>query len=142
VKYEIEIDCPDGYRPVAFRDILFEDLYIGNDNNVYMYDDLEPLCKSLVVEKITENNNINDNNPQLHDNHYRNIEKNGTEPIIIMEELHERLINICGANEALNITLAQKHITRAGLKSGDDWRKDIQKAMNYLNRALNGEWMK
>jgi hypothetical protein len=125
VKYEIEIDCPDGYRPVAFREILFEDLFIGYDNNVYMYDDLEPLCKSLVVEKITENNNIN-----------RNIEKNGTEPIIIMEELHERLINICGANEALNITLAQKHITRAG---GDDWRKDIQKAMNYLNRALNGE---
>lgn len=142
MKYEIEIDCPAGYRPVAYRDIQFEDLYIGNDNNVYMWDDIECQCVAMVVEKIAENNNINDNNPQLHDSHYRNIEKSGTEPIVIMEELHGRLIPICGANEALNITLAQKHITCAGLKSGDGWRKDIQKAMNYLNRALSGEWMK
>ncbi len=76
-----------------------------------------------------------------HDSHYRDIEQSGIEPIKIMEELHKRLI-VQGVEpgRALNIVLAQKHITRAGLKSGDPWEKDIEKAINYLTRAKTGDW--
>lgn len=29
---------------------------------------------------------------------------------------------------------------RAGLKEGQDWRKDLEKAENYLHRARTGKW--
>jgi len=38
--------------------------------------------------------------------------------------------------------MAQKHITRAGVKKGDDYKKEIGKAINYLNRSITGEWIK
>jgi hypothetical protein len=34
--------------------------------------------------------------------------------------------------------MACKYILRAGTK--DDWRKDLEKAANYLHRALHGVW--
>jgi hypothetical protein len=77
------------------------------------------------------------------DEHYRKIEGGSqTEPIVIMEELAERLAE-SGVNprSALCIALAQKHITRAGMKSGDSYTKDINKAINYLHRAVYGEWL-
>lgn len=76
-----------------------------------------------------------------HDEHYRNIEQSGIEPIRIMEELHKRLL-LQGVEpeKALNIALAQKHITRAGMKAGNDWGREIEKAINYLTRAKTGEW--
>ena len=82
------------------------------------------------------------NHTNLHDDHYRKIESTGmVEPIVVMENLHDRLLNSgIPANSALNIVLAQKHITRAGMKAGDDWKKDIEKSINYLTRALTGEW--
>ncbi len=77
-----------------------------------------------------------------HDEHYRAIEQNGIEPIRIMEELHGRLLKLgVSADAALNITLAQKHITRAGMKAGNDWSREIEKAINYLTRAKTGEWV-
>jgi len=42
----------------------------------------------------------------------------------------------------LALAIAIKHIMRAGLKPGQPWRKDIEKAINYLNRALTGEWLR
>ena len=78
------------------------------------------------------------------DTHYRSIEENNqTEPIVIMEELQKRLLDNGISDKAvLNIVLAQKHITRAGLKDGDYWSKDIHKAINYLTRAVTGDWIK
>lgn len=76
-----------------------------------------------------------------HDDHYRKIEQSGIEPIVIMEELLHRMIETgIPVKAAGMIMLAQKHITRAGLKQGDDWKKDIAKARNYLHRAMTGEW--
>jgi len=77
------------------------------------------------------------------DSHYREIEENGTiEPIVIMEQLAERMIkNEVPADAIANIILAQKHITRGGNKAGEDWRKEIQKSINYLTRAVTGKWI-
>jgi hypothetical protein len=77
------------------------------------------------------------------DDHYRNIENNSeTEPIIIMEELATRLTSAgVPAKAVTNLVLGQKHITRAGIKKGEDWKKEIQKSINYLTRAVTGEWI-
>lgn len=78
------------------------------------------------------------------DSHYRTIEGNSSvEPIVIMEELSARMIeNDVPAKAITNIVLAQKHITRASVKSGEDWKKEIQKSINYLTRAVTGDWIK
>ena len=77
------------------------------------------------------------------DSHYREIEDSySIEPIVIMEELSARMIkNNVPAKAVTNITLAQKHITRASVKGGEDWAKEIQKSINYLTRAVTGEWI-
>lgn len=42
---------------------------------------------------------------------------------------------------AFNLALALKYILRAGKKEGQSWRKDIDKARNYLHRASTGRWL-
>ena len=79
----------------------------------------------------------------LHDSHYREIEKTSEEPIIAMEReacrglpeaLHgQAKRNLCNA-------LAIKHERRAGHK--DDSKQEFAKAFNYRHRAQTGEWMK
>jgi hypothetical protein len=80
----------------------------------------------------------------LADSHYRTLETKGQEPIIRMEaiicrgipeELHEV------AKRNLNMALASKHEDRAGEKSGEDWRKELTKAENYMHRAVHGCWI-
>lgn len=78
------------------------------------------------------------------DEHYRSIENGSqTEPIVIMEELIKRLISggVPG-DSALNMAMAQKHLTRASVKAGEGWEKEIQKSINYLTRAVTGDWVK
>ena len=41
----------------------------------------------------------------------------------------------------LAMAMALKYIMRAGNKDGQPWEKDVEKAMNYLNRALTGKWI-
>lgn len=72
--------------------------------------------------------------------HYLNAEKRlGTEPINVVESVHETLLET-GANPqaALNVALATKYILRAGLK--ESFKSDINKAITYLTRAKKGEW--
>jgi hypothetical protein len=78
------------------------------------------------------------------DSHYRAIEDSSSiEPIVIMEELSSRMTKEGVPAKAItNIVLAQKHITRASVKSGEDWKKEIQKSINYLTRAVTGTWIK
>lgn len=73
------------------------------------------------------------------DDHYRRMESEAIEPIRVMEMLADR--EALPRRAAVLIVLAEKHILRAGEKSGEDWRKEIAKAENYLHRALTGEWM-
>lgn len=39
-----------------------------------------------------------------------------------------------------NLGNATKYIARAGKKEGQDKRKDLEKALNYLHRELYGKW--
>lgn len=75
-----------------------------------------------------------------HDDHYRKLP---IEPFDVMEQRVEGYTPPDGPNKSqkLALAIAIKHIMRAGLKDGQPWEKDIQKAMNYLNRALTGEWL-
>lgn len=41
---------------------------------------------------------------------------------------------------AYSVGQALRYILRAGLKDGQPWDMDIEKASNYLHRALKGEW--
>jgi hypothetical protein len=75
-----------------------------------------------------------------HDRHY---EEMAIQPIQVMEE---RMIDCHGADgpstvQNLNLAIAMKHIMRAGKKEGQPWRKDIEKAQNYLHRALYRKWI-
>lgn len=79
----------------------------------------------------------------LHDQHYREIEATGEEPIIAMErvmcqDLPPYLWNIAKRN--LSHALAVKHEMRSGYK--DDPAKEQAKAENYRHRARTGEWMR
>lgn len=78
------------------------------------------------------------------DEHYRQLESKGyVEPIVLMEQLMERLIeNGVPVKAALNIVLAQKHQLRAGEKTGEGFKKEIHKSINYLTRATTGSWIK
>ena len=74
----------------------------------------------------------------VHRDHYANMR---TESIKIMEEIIEDNVEV-PMKARLNLAMAQKHLKRAGTKNGEPWEKDIEKAINYLTRALTGEWIK
>lgn len=77
-----------------------------------------------------------------HDNHYKTMH---IEPFDVMEQRmnsHNKPSHAGPSQkQKLALAIAIKHIMRAGHKTGQPWDKDIQKAMNYLNRALTGEWL-
>jgi len=80
----------------------------------------------------------------LADSHYRTLETKGQEPIDRMESIvcrgiPEEFHEIARRN--LNMALASKHEDRAGEKSGEDWRKELTKAQNYMYRAVHGCWI-
>lgn len=39
-----------------------------------------------------------------------------------------------------NITQALKYLCRCGLKPENNWKLDVQKALDYLSRSLNNKW--
>ena len=41
---------------------------------------------------------------------------------------------------AYSIGNAIKYLLRVGKKQGEDWQDDVEKAENYLHRALPGDW--
>lgn len=63
--------------------------------------------------------------------------KQKTETIDLIEEIVSRK-NLPPV-VAYNVAQAQKYIGRAGVKT-PDYVKDLYKAMDYLHRALCGEW--
>lgn len=72
-----------------------------------------------------------------HDEHYAKMK---IQPQDIMEQRAtpgEGMSN----EENLRVTQALKYVLRAGHKDGQPWKKDIEKAINYLTRALTGEWI-
>jgi hypothetical protein len=66
-----------------------------------------------------------------HDDHYKDFE-----PIEIMEQIVDRVE--VPTKAALSVAYAFKYLSRCGLK--DHWSVDVEKAINFLTRALTGEW--
>jgi len=85
----------------------------------------------------------NDKLVKASDNHYRDAEENGHGDPILMQEIIIQMLIEQGIPPvpAFFIATAQKYMPRAGLKEGEDWRKEIGKAINYLTRAVTGEWI-
>jgi hypothetical protein len=73
---------------------------------------------------------------KLHDDHYAD---KGIEPILVQEQV----MNNEGIPRpaVLHVAQAVRYILRAGTKKGEPWEKDIEKAFNYLHRALKGTWL-
>ncbi len=71
-----------------------------------------------------------------HDKHYAQM---AIQPIDVQEQIL-RSENGMDAVQKHHICEAVAYIMRAGLKEGQDWRKDLDKARNYLHRASTGEW--
>ena len=71
-----------------------------------------------------------------HDEHYRQ----NIEPIEVIENRIENPGDV-PAKAVYSISQAIKYLLRAGLKSEQPWKKDVEKAINYLTRALTGDWV-
>ncbi len=73
-----------------------------------------------------------------HDNHYKETEKKGIEPVALMETVISR--KSLPLLPRLHIAMAVRYLFRTGTKG--DWRTDTEKALNHVTRALTGEWIK
>ena len=74
-----------------------------------------------------------------YDDHYSSKE---IEPILVIEETMGRLIDSgLDPKDVYNVGQSLKYILRAGVKEGEDVKKDIFKALNYLHRGVRGEWV-
>lgn len=71
-----------------------------------------------------------------HDDHYKNLQ---IESIKIQEQIMKSQ-TIIPQEKRFLIATAVKYIMRAGLKN-KDWSIDIEKAINYLHRAVTGKWI-
>lgn len=67
-----------------------------------------------------------------HDDHYKD------RPIQPIEAMEQVAKNAPDHERGLLAAMACKYLLRAGTK--EEWRKDLEKASNYLYRALNGVW--
>lgn len=77
----------------------------------------------------------------VHDQHYRNIEGRGVEPIevqetIICNDIPPELHAIVKRN--FNLAQANKYLMRCGEK--DQPEKELAKAQNYIHRAIHSCW--
>ena len=73
-----------------------------------------------------------------HDKHYASKE---IEPIQVIEETIERLTGKLDPKSVFNIGQSLKYLLRAGLKEGESVDNDLDKAFNYLHRAIKGGWV-
>ncbi len=74
---------------------------------------------------------------KLHDDHYAAMD---VEPMTVMEQ-RIAVPGHLSPVESLHVATALQYLMRAGLKEGQPWRKDVQKAQNHLHRALTGDWL-
>lgn len=75
----------------------------------------------------------------MHDDHYK---KTPFEPITIIEAKERKFAELgLDPNKAGNVCRALKYLLRAGEKKGEEAEKDIEKAANYIHRAIFGRWV-
>lgn len=78
-----------------------------------------------------------------HDNHYRELESLGLEPVKIMESMMLRRIpKELHAQVLLNYRNAQAvgYELRCGMKDGADPAVELEKAQNWNERGKTGKW--
>lgn len=75
---------------------------------------------------------------EANDQHYASKD---IEPILVQEQIMETVSEI-PAKARLCIAQAIRYLMRAGTKQGEDWKKELSKAENYIHRARTGEWIK
>lgn len=70
------------------------------------------------------------------DEHYA---KKAIEPIAVIEQImgNENM----PAQSRYHVGNAIKYLMRAGSKKGEAYEKDLEKALNYIHRALYGRWL-
>jgi len=106
---------------------------VERENPIY------PIIKTIAIDAATIRESMRRAKAMRHDNHYR---RTRFEPIEQIESTFEAQIEAgVPAIMALNIAFANKYIQRAGIKEGQAAEKDIQKAVNYLNRAIHKRWL-
>ena len=73
----------------------------------------------------------------LYDDHYTDQK---IEPIEVQEQLMRDLVNVPPEVRHL-LAHVVRYVMRAGNKKGDPWKKDLNKAFNYLHSAIHGRWV-
>ena len=73
----------------------------------------------------------------LSDEHYKGLP---FEPFQVQEQINEYNVEI-PLKARLAVAYGTKYPVRAGRKKGENWQKDIRKAINYYFRALTGKWI-
>jgi len=71
----------------------------------------------------------------MHDNHYRKMK---IEPIDVIEQILSITIGVLENKQRYCVGQAIKYLMRCGAKGS--YKEDLEKAMNYLHRALYGTW--
>jgi hypothetical protein len=71
-----------------------------------------------------------------HDDHYSKMK---IQPVDVQEQILAQESGLTPTQKH-HICEAIAYQMRAGLKEGQDWRKDLEKAENYLHRARTGKW--
>ena len=72
-----------------------------------------------------------------HDKHYAEKE---IEPILVIEQVMDCVSEV-PAKSRYAMAQAIRYLMRAGGKVGEDWRKELEKAENYIHRARTGQWI-
>ena len=72
-----------------------------------------------------------------HDEHYAS---KVIEPILVIEQVMSTAKEV--PEEArYSVGQAIRYLMRVGTKAGEDWRKELDKAENYIHRARTGQWI-
>lgn len=94
-----------------------------------------PVCKSTVNLKVVGAQHAKeDKNPS---DHYAQLD---IKPIDVAEQRISTGFSTIGNVGNWHLATAIEYLMRAGLKSGQPWRKDVQKALDHGYRAIHGRW--
>ena len=72
-----------------------------------------------------------------HDEHYASME---IEPVAVSEQLMKVNAQKIPAWRVYHLAKVVEYIMRAGLKKGQNYQKELEKALNHLHRAIYGRW--
>lgn len=111
-------------------------IYFGNVENGTITTTC-PMCedsKNLILFGKIHPKPKEDKNPS---DHYAQLD---IKPIDVAEQRVSTGFSTIGNVGNWHLATAIEYLMRAGLKSGQPWRKDVQKALDHGYRAIHGRW--